>query len=63
MRQRALPWTAGDRQGAPERVRAPQRGALARMVGCFDAVFKSQPHLPELIAQADENLKNKKRTK
>jgi len=25
MRQRFLPWTAGDRQGRPERVLAPQR--------------------------------------
>jgi hypothetical protein len=33
IRQRALPWTAGERHGAPDRVRAPQRGALARMVG------------------------------
>jgi hypothetical protein len=26
MRQRFLPWTAGDRHGLPERVLAPQRG-------------------------------------
>jgi hypothetical protein len=25
MRQRFLPWTAGDRQGFPEQVLAPQR--------------------------------------
>src|SRR5208282_2184533 len=31
MRQRSLPWIAGARQGQPERVRAPQRAARARV--------------------------------
>jgi hypothetical protein len=37
MRQRALPLTAGERQGAPPwvRARAPQRGAFARISGCM----------------------------
>ena len=37
IRQRALPLTAGDRHGAPPRVRAraPQRGADANISGCM----------------------------
>ena len=32
---RCLPLTAGDRHSAPDRVRASQRGALARFAGCM----------------------------
>lgn len=35
IRQRRLPLTAGDRHSVPDRVLAPQRGALARFAGCM----------------------------
>ncbi|BAI97993.1 hypothetical protein SJA_C1-31590 [Sphingobium indicum UT26S] len=32
---RCFPLTAGERHSAPVRVRAPQRGALAKLAGCM----------------------------
>jgi len=39
IRQRRRPWTAGDRQGVPVRVRAPQRGAARSLAASAVTVF------------------------
>jgi len=39
MRQWDRPWTAGDRQDVPARVRAPQRGAARSLAASAETVF------------------------
>lgn len=50
IRHRRLPLTAGDRHSAPDRVFAPQRGALARFSGCMGLFVKSSNRpVPSLV--------------
>ena len=50
IRHRRLPLTAGERHSAPDRVFAPQRGALARFSGCMGlSVMSSNRPVPSLV--------------
>ena len=50
IRHRRLPLTTGERHSAPDRVFAPQRGALARFSGCMGlSVKSSNKPLPSLV--------------
>src|SRR5262249_27101041 len=43
-------FTAGDRHDPPERVRAPQRGALASISGCMDVFARSRGRLSRALS-------------